>query len=68
MKPAMNPALIRSLLTAVGLICTTVATLDDWSWQTVLATVGGALVGWMRRAPNHVDAAELPLGMPRRMQ
>lgn len=61
MKPTMNPATVRTALSLLGTVFAAVAVIPTFTWQTVLATVGGAIFGWMRTAPNHIAIDELPL-------
>lgn len=61
MKPVMNPATVRTALSLLGTVCAAIAVIPQFTWQTVLAAIGGAVFGWMRTAPNHIAIDELPL-------
>ena len=62
MKPVINPALLRTGLTALGSAISMIAAADSLTWQTAAGILGGVMIGWMRRAPNHVDLGDLPAG------
>jgi hypothetical protein len=61
MKPIINPATVRTALSLLGTVIAAIAVIPQFTWQTVLAAVGGAVFGWMRTAPNHIAIDELPL-------
>jgi hypothetical protein len=61
MKPVMNPATVRTALSMLGTVIAAIAVIPQFTWQAVLAAVGGAIFGWMRTAPNHIAIDELPL-------
>lgn len=60
MRPAMNPALVRGVLTILGTALTALAAANQLTWQTALSALGAAIIGWMRTAPNHIDIDSLP--------
>lgn len=60
MKPVMNPATVRTALSLLGTVIAAVAVIPQFTWQSVLAAIGGAIFGWMRTAPNHIAMDELP--------
>jgi hypothetical protein len=59
-KPTMNPVLVRSVLTLLGTALAAMGAASQLTWQTALAALGSALIGWMRTAPNHIDIDALP--------
>lgn len=61
MKPVMNAATVRTALSLLGTVIAAIAVIPSFTWQSVLAAIGGAIFGWMRTAPNHIAIDELPL-------
>lgn len=60
MKPVMNPATVRTALSLLGTVIAAIAVIPNFTWQSVLAAVGGAIFGWMRTAPNNIAIDDLP--------
>jgi len=60
MKPAMNPKVVTFALLFAGTALVAVSQLDHFTWQGVVAAVGGALLGVLKLGPDMIRLSSLP--------